>query len=139
MKTDAERQHEYQERQRQSGLIRLHCWAKPDTRQALRDIAEREGKTVGEVLELGMLLARQHFRTVQAPSAPTPARQRPVLITLPRANPISAPPTALAPPSGTPVPADPPERPSSSPEQNEPDNADARIRAAAESAFVVEP
>lgn len=133
MKTDAERQNAYQERQREAGLVRLHCWTTPDTRQALREIAEREGKAVGEVLELGMLLARQHLKTAHTTA---PARGRPTVVI---AKPTSAPPSAFAPTSDTdtsPTPAEPPESLSSSPEH--PGDNDARIRLAAADAWRLE-
>lgn len=139
MKTDAERQQAYQERRRRAGLVRLHCWATPDTRLALRDIAAREGVTVGEVLELGMLLARQHLKAT--PTTTAPARGHPsVIIAKPTAKPASAPPSASAPLGNTDTsraPVEPPEGPSSSPEHT--DDSDARIRAAAADAYRLEP
>jgi len=91
MKPDRQRQSEYKFRLQGKGLARLHCWVSEDTRTALRDIAAEHGQSIGNVIDLGMLLARQHLSA--APKA------RKVVITRPAPEATSGP-TLSPEPSG---------------------------------------
>lgn len=135
MKSDAKRQAEYQARQVRKGKARLNCWIDTGTKQAISELSEQHGKTIAEVIELGISAASSLLAgrlTVSRAATQPPASV--IIRKKPHARPLARDPVAGN-ANAPAIPENPPVGPLRKPEKPMVDDADARIRACA---FAVE-
>lgn len=134
MKSDAKRQAEYQARQVSKGKARLNCWIDTSAKRAIGELSEQHGKTIAEVIELGISAASSLLAgrlTVSKAATQPPAS---VIIRKPRVRSLARD-LVAGNTNATTIPENPPVGPQHEPEQPVVDDADARIRACA---FAVE-
>lgn len=72
-KPPKQRQAEYRENLRRSGRVTITTTVTSDAASLLRRLAKEYGRTQGEVIALGLLLARQRLTQPAAPVAQAPA------------------------------------------------------------------
>lgn len=130
MRSDAQRQADYQSRQASKGRARLNCWIAAGTKKAISELAQQHGKSIADVIDLSVAAAK-------AMLAKRATETRPPCLIIRQQNLQKQPVAPSQPAADTDTPTAPenaPTAPQREPGQTSDD--DARIRAAA---FIVEP